>query len=74
MEGCAHEEALEAVGSSVGEVGAEAIAADVLHALLIRERRDSAGREVFRESLVEEDEVGEAAADSSYRLLEGREG
>lgn len=57
-----------------GEVGAEAVATDVLHALLVRERRHSGSWVIFGELFPEEDEVGEAAADGGCFALEGREG
>ena len=74
VEGEAREEALERVRAPRGEVGAEAVPADVLHALLVRERRHGAGDIILRERLVEEYEVGEAAAEGRDGLLEGREG
>jgi len=63
MEGQPDQEALERMGAAGGKVRAEAIAADVLHALLIGQRRDGGGGVFFGELFVEEDEVCEATAD-----------
>ena len=63
VEGQAGEEALEGVCSSEHEVRAEAVPADVFHALLVGEGRNGSGGEVFGELFPEEDKVGEAAAD-----------
>jgi hypothetical protein len=70
----ADEEALEGVCAAGGKVGAEAVAADVLHALLVGQRGDGGGGKVAGELLVEEDEVGEASADGGGGALEGGEG
>jgi hypothetical protein len=62
------------VGAPLSEVRAEAVAADVLHALLVRYGRHGACWVVFAEGLVEEAKVGEAAADVGDWFLEGGEG
>lgn len=74
VEGQTDEEALQGVGAAGGEVGPEAVAADVLHALLVRQRGDGGGGVVAGELLEEEDKVGEAAADGGCFALEGGEG
>ena len=56
-----------------GKVRAEAIAANVGHVLLLWHGRYGALRVLFDESLVEEDEVGEAPARGLMRGLEGLE-
>lgn len=53
-----------------GEIATEAVPTDVLHALLIWYGWHGHGREVTRQLLVEEDEVGEAASDSGVLALE----
>jgi hypothetical protein len=68
------EEPLEGVRPTSGEVVAEAVAADILHALLIGYGGHGDSGEVARELFVEEDEVCEAAADGRVFLLEGGEG
>lgn len=56
-----------------GEVLAESIASHVRHVMFVRERRNGALRIFFLKGFVEEDEVGEAAADGRMRGLEGLE-
>lgn len=73
MQRHAFEEAVQRVGASLGEVGAETVAAYVLHLVLVGQGRDGALREFFRELFPEEDEVCEAAADGEFGLLEGLE-
>ena len=74
VQGEAAEEALETVGPAGGEVGSEAVPADVLHALFVWEGRHSRRGIVFTERFVQEDEVGEAAADGGSLFVKGREG
>jgi len=63
VHGAAFQEAVEGVGSPVGEVGAEAVAPDVFHFVFVRERGNGTLGILFAELFVEEDEVSEAAAD-----------
>ena len=63
MQGQTGEETLEGVTAADGEVCAEAVAADVLHALAVGDGGHGGGGVVAVELFVEEDEVGEAAAD-----------
>ncbi len=55
------------------EVWAKAISPHVLHLVLVWKRRDSALWVFFGKLFVKEDEVGEAATDGEFRLLEGLE-
>lgn len=74
VEGQADEEALQRVGAAGGEVGPEAVPADVLHALLVRQGGHGGGGVLAGELLEEEDKVCEAAADGGGFALEGGEG
>ncbi len=70
MQGESGEEALQGVGAAGGEVGPEPVAPDVFHALLVWEWRDGTPLVLADEHLVEEDEVGKAAADRGVWSLE----
>jgi len=63
VQGEALEEAVQGVGTSIGEVGAEAVTADVFHLVLVWKRGDGALWVFAAKVFVEEDEVGEAATD-----------
>lgn len=63
MERQSVQEALEGVGAAGGKVRAEAVAADIFHALLVGQRGHGSGGIVAGELFVEEYEVCEAAAD-----------
>jgi hypothetical protein len=54
---------VQGVCAPLREVRAEAVSTNILHLVLVGQRRDSALRVFFRELFPEEDEVGEAAAD-----------
>ena len=71
MQGETLEETLQGVGPTAGEVGAEAVAADIFHALLVGEGRDGTCRVVLGEGLREEEEIGEAATRGEGGFLEG---
>lgn len=73
VEGQAFEEAVQGVCTALGEVGAEAVAADVLHFMFVRERGNGGGGVFSGEGFVEEHEVSEAAADGEGGFLEGFE-
>ena len=73
MEGEAFEEAVQGVGTALGEVWTEAVASDVLHFVLVWEWGDGALGVFATEVFVEEDEVCEASADLAGGLLEGCE-
>ena len=60
------------MGAARGKVGAEAIAPDVLHALLVGEWRYGASNIVLGERLVEIYKVRKAAADGRDGFLKGR--
>lgn len=55
----------------MGEVRTEAVSTNILHLVLVGQWRDGALWVLFRELFPEEDEVGEAAADGEFGLLEG---
>jgi hypothetical protein len=74
VEGEACEETIKRVGPTLGEIGAESIAADVFHLVFVGKRRNCTCWIFFGEGLVEEDEIGEASADGGGGLLEGGEG
>ena len=61
------------MGTTLGEVRAEAVPTNVFHFVLVRERRNSTGGILFAKGFVEKDKVGEAAADGKGGLLEGLE-
>ena len=63
MERQSIQEALERVGAADGKIRAEAVAADIFHALLVGQRGHGSGGIVAGELFVEEYEVCEAAAD-----------
>lgn len=69
-----HQEPLQAVRSPGGEVGPEAIASHVLHPLLIRQRRDSCGREFLGQLFIKKNEIGKSSPYGSVLALEGRKG
>ena len=73
MKSEAAEEAIEAVCSPSGKVIAEAVAVHIHAAVLVWKRWNSALWILIGESFVEEDEVGEAAADGGFGSLKGRE-
>ena len=73
MKSEAIEEAVQSVCAARGEVGAEAVAADVLHLVLVGERRHGTLRIFAREVLLQEDKVGEAAAHFGVVVDEGLE-
>ena len=52
------------MGSTLCEVGSEAVSTDILHLVFVWERRDDIGGEILAEGFVEEDEIGEAATDT----------
>ena len=54
----------------MGEVGSKAVASDILHLVLVRQRRDSALRVLFRELFEEKHEVCKASANLDDRFLE----
>ena len=74
VKGQAGEEALEGMGAAGSEVVAKAVAADVLHALLVRDGRDGSGGEIAAQLLVEEDKICEAPADCSGFAGKGGKG
>ncbi len=63
VESEAFEKAVKGMSPSLGEVWAEAITADVLHLVLVGQRGNGALWILEGELFVEEDKVGEAAAD-----------
>lgn len=67
------EEPLERVRTAGSEIIAKAVAADVLHALLLGYGGHGGGGEVARELFVEEDKVCEATSDGGVSSLERRE-
>lgn len=54
---------MQGVCAPLREVRTKAVSTNVLHLVLVGQRRDGALRVFFRELFPEEDEVGEAAAD-----------
>ena len=64
---------MERVSTALGEVWAEAVAADVFHFMLVWERGNGTGGIFFAEGFVEKDKVGEAATNGEGRFLEGFE-
>lgn len=64
---------MEGVGAALGEIGTEAVAADIFHFVLVREWGNGVVWELDGEGFVEPDEVGEAAADLRVRFREGGE-
>jgi hypothetical protein len=73
VEGAADDEAVEGPGAAVGEVGAEAVAADVGHVVLFGEGWDGACWEVAVEGAAKEDKVGEASTDTEIFFGKGLE-
>ena len=73
MKSEAAEEAVEAVCAPGGKVITKAVAVHIHAAVLFWERWDSALWVLVAESFVEEDKVGEAAADGGFGFLEGGE-
>lgn len=73
MQGNSFQEAVQGVSSSVGEVRAKTVAADVFHFVLVWERRNGALRVFSAERLVKKDEVGETPTDFDCRFLKGGE-
>lgn len=71
MQSQARQKALERMGPLLSKVGAEAIAANVLHALLVGKGWDGTCWIVFAESIREENKIGETAPDGGDGLLEG---
>ena len=61
------------MGSAKGEVGTEAITANVLHFVFVGEWGNSTRGIFFGEGFVEEDEVSKATADRDCWRLEGLE-
>jgi len=64
---------VQGVGAALGEVCTETVAADIFHLVLVGERWNSTCCEFSSQSFVEEDEVGEASADSGDGFGEGGE-
>ena len=73
MQGESFQKAVQGVSSSMGEVRAKAVAADIFHFVLVWERRNGALRVFSAERLVEENEVGEPATNFDEGFLEGGE-
>ena len=73
MEGETFEKAVQGMGAALGEVWAEAVAANVLHFVLVWEWGDGTGGVFLCECFVEKDEICEAAADGEGGLLKGLE-
>lgn len=71
VEGKAPNEAVEGVSAALGEVRTKAVAADVFQFVLVWERGNGVGGELLAKGFVEKDEVGESAADTEGRFLEG---
>lgn len=62
---------MQRVCAPLGEVRTEAVSTNVLHLMLVGQRGNGALRILFCELFPQEDEVGEAAADGEFGLLEG---
>jgi hypothetical protein len=62
---------MQRVRSALREIRPKPVAADVLHLVLVGQRRDGALWVFFGELFPEEDEVCEAASDGELRALEG---
>jgi hypothetical protein len=71
VEGKAPDEAVEGMCAALGEVGTKAVAADVFHFVLVWERGNGVGGELLAKGFVEEDEIGEPAADTEGGFLKG---
>lgn len=69
----AAQETVQAVGASGGEVVAEAVAIHIHAAVLVWEWWNGALWVLVAEGFIEEDEVGEAAANGGGWFLEGGE-
>lgn len=65
---------LEAVSAAGSEVGAESVASDIFHSLLVGDRRNRTRYKIFAEGLVKEDKVCEAPAHSRHWFLKGGKG
>ncbi len=63
MEAYAFEEAVKGMGAALSEIGAETVATDVFHLVLVWQGRDGVDGELCHEGFVKPDEVGKAAAD-----------
>lgn len=70
MQSKSFQETVQGVSSSIGKVRPKAVAADVFHFVLIWERGNGALRVFSAEILVQENEVGETAADFDGGFLE----
>ena len=73
VQGEACKKALQGIRPPGGKVRPEAVAANIFHPLLVRERGDGGSGEGSVKRLVEEEEVGEAPADGNGWFLEGGE-
>lgn len=71
MQGETFEETVQRVGTTIGEIWAEAIATDVFHLVLVWKWGDGALWVLAAEKLVEEDEICEATANLYGRTGEG---
>lgn len=71
MQGYSFEKAVQRMRATVGEIRPEAVAAHILHLVLVGQRRDGALRVLFGKLFPQEDKVCEAAADGKLRALEG---
>lgn len=67
------EEAMERMGTTLGEVGAEAVAADVFHLMLVWKGRDGATGVFSMQRFVKKDEIRKAAAYAEGGSLKGFE-
>lgn len=70
MQSEAFQETVQGMSSSIRKVKSKAVAANVFHFVLIWERGNGALRVFSAETLVEENEVGETAADFDGGFLE----
>ena len=73
MESEAFDEAVEGPSTTLGKVGAEAVASDVGEVILFGQRRYSARRVFFEEGVAEEDEICETSSYCKFGLLKGLE-
>jgi hypothetical protein len=62
---------VQGVCAALHELGAEAVASDVHHAVLVGQRRDGALWVFGAERIIQEDEIGEAPSNGGRWLLEG---
>lgn len=64
---------MKGVGTALGEVGAEAVAADVFHLMLVWKGRDGAAEVFSMQRFVKKDKIREAAAYAEGGSLKGFE-